>query len=150
MAGGASHPVRPAANPRYRRYHPRWWRRRMPIFWWLGRAPYTRFIVRELTSLFVAYAALLLLALVWNVARGPEAYEAFLGWLATPWVLAFHVFTLLALLLHTITWLNLAPKAIVIRLGGRRLPDGFVVAAHYAALVATSALLAWLVLGRPS
>ena len=133
-------------NPRYTRHHPKWYRRRIPIFWWLGHARYTKFIARELTSLFVAYAASLLLVQLWMMGRGEAAYERFLGWLAAPPVVAFHAFVLVVLLFHTTTWLSLAPKALVVRVAGRRVPDAWVVAAHYGVWVAASAAIAALLL----
>jgi fumarate reductase subunit C len=135
-------------NPGYTRYHPRWYRRRMPIFWWMGKGAYTRFILRELTSLFVAYAALLLVAYSWAVGQGPDALEAFVAWLARPGVWAFHGFVLVALLFHSVTWLKLAPSALVIRVGGRRIPDGAVVAGHYLAWISVSAVLVWILAAR--
>lgn len=127
-------------------YHPRWFRRRIPIFWWLGHFRYSWFIVRELTSLFVAYGALLLLTQVWALSRGADAYGRFLDQLASPAVVAFHVVVLAALLFHSLTWLALAPKALVVRVAGRRVPDGVIVAAHYGAWLGVSALLAWFLL----
>lgn len=135
-------------NPRYTPYHPKWYRRRMPIFWWLGRLSYTRFITRELTSLAVAYTALFLLVALWTLARGEAAWTELLGRLRHPGWLAFHGLVLLSLLFHTVTWLGLAPKALVLRVGRRRLPDGAVLAAHYLAWAAASALvLAFFFLG---
>lgn len=136
-----------ARNPDYELHHPKWHRRRIPIFWWLDRLSYFKFIVRELTAVFVFYAALLLLALAWLLARGPEAHDRFLAWLEHPAVLGFHAFVLLALLFHSVTWLNLAPKALVLHVRGRRLPDGAVLAAHYAAWAGVSMLLAWFLAG---
>lgn len=133
-------------NESYKIYHPKWHRERTPIFWWLKKLSYTRFITRELTSLGVAYAAVLLLVQLWVVSRGEAAYERFLAVLATPPALLFHALVLLALLFHTITWLNLAPKALVLRLRGRRLPDAAIVAAHYAAWVVATGLVAWFLL----
>ena len=127
-------------NPAYRRYHPKWYRARMPIFWWLRRVSYFRFIARELTSVFVAYAGVLLLVQVRSVAAGPEALARFTGWLQLPPVAALHVVVLLALLFHTITWLHLAPRAMVVRLGGRRVPDVAVLLGHYGA-----SLVVWVV-----
>lgn len=134
-------------NPNYKRYHPPWYRRRMPIFWWLGKFSYTKFISRELTSIGVAYCALLLLAQVWAVGRGEATYERLQGILQIPAVLIFHAVILLVVLFHTVTWLNLAPKALVVRLAGRRLPDGLILASHYTAWVGASVLLAWLLIG---
>jgi fumarate reductase subunit C len=135
-------------NPEYSEYHPKWYRRRMPIFWWLRSVAYARFIARELTSLAVAYAALLLLALTWSLGRGEAAYDEFVAFLRLRPVIAFHFLILAALLFHTVTWLNLAPKALVVRLGRRRAPDALVVLAHYSAWLAVSGLVAWLLLGR--
>jgi fumarate reductase subunit C len=132
----------------YTLFHPRWYRRRMPIFWWLGRLVYTKFIVRELTSLAVGYTVLLLLVTGWLLGRGPEALEPFLAWTRTPWVVVWHGLVLVGLVVHSVTWLNLAPKALVIRLGRRRLSDPMVVTAHYAAWLAVSLVVLWWMGGR--
>jgi fumarate reductase subunit C len=130
-------------NPHYRRFHPKWHREREPIFWWLRRFAYGRFIFRELTSLAVGYAAVLLIVQLFCLGRGEPAWSAFGRFLASPWTVGFHALVLAALLFHTITWLNLAPKALVLHLGGRRLPDAAVVVGHYAAWAAATAALLW-------
>ncbi len=152
-AGGGPSGERTAGGPSvdrafYTRYHPKWYRRRMPIFWWLGRAAYTKFVVRELTSVAVAYGVLLLMAWSWSVGRGAEAYAAFLDWLSRPWVLGFHLMVFLALLFHTVTWLGLAPKALALRLAGRRVPGRVVMLAHYLLWVVASVLIVWTLVWR--
>jgi fumarate reductase subunit C len=134
-------------NPDYRPYHPKWHRQRMPIFWWLEKLSYAKFISRELTSLAVLYSATLLVIQVWTLARGRGTYERFSAWLESPAALALHLLVLAILVFHAITWLNLAPKALVIRLGRRRVPDAVVVGAHYAAWLGASGLVAWFLLG---
>jgi fumarate reductase subunit C len=119
----------------------------MPIFWWLRQGSYTKFIARELTSLAVGYAALLLIVTAWAVGRGEGTYARLQALLARPEVLVFHAVVALALLFHAVTWLNLAPKALVLRLGKRRVPDAAVLVGHYLAWAAASALVAWLLLG---
>lgn len=140
--------VSEARNPEYTPFHPRWYRRRMPISWWLRKWAYTRFIIRELTSLPVGYTALLLVAMAWALARGPEAHEAFIAWLQTPWVVVFHLLILVGLLYHTITWLKLAPKALVFRVRGRKVPDAVVSGSHFAGWIVLSALVFWFLAGR--
>ncbi len=130
-------------NPNYKLYHPKLHRRRMPIFWWLERFSYTKFITRELTSLAVGYSAILLMIQVWALSRGEASYERFLSWLRWPPALVFHTLVLAALVFHAVTWLNLAPKAIVVRVGSRRLPERAVLIAHYLAWLAATALLFW-------
>jgi fumarate reductase subunit C len=133
-------------NPEYKLYHPKWYRRRMPIFWWLERTSYVKFIARELTSVAVAYAALVVLAEVWALGRGEETFDRLNRALASPPWLAVNALALAALLYHTVTWLHLAPKAMVVRVGGRRVPDAALLAGQYLGWLAATALVAWLLL----
>jgi fumarate reductase subunit C len=48
---------------------------------------------------------------------------------------------------HTVTWFNLAPQAMPVRLRGKRIPGSWVAASNYAAWAVASALVAWLLLG---
>ena len=135
-------------NPDYRRHHPKWYRPRVPIFWWLTEWAYVKFIGREMTSVLVAYSAVMVLVLVVAVDRGEAAYSAFMEWLSSPAVVVLHVGVLLGALFHSITWLNLAPMALVAKIGGRRVPDVAVLLGHYAAWVACTAVVAWALIGR--
>lgn len=128
-------------TPRRRRFHARWHRRRTPIFWWLEKGAYVHFIVREMTSLAVAYAALLLVVQVAVLGAGEAAHERFAAALASPWAIAWHALVLVGLLYHALTWLHLAPKAMVVKLAGRRVPNVAVLAGHYLGWIAASALV---------
>jgi fumarate reductase subunit C len=131
-------------NPGYTRHHPRWHRRRIPIFWWLEKASYTKFITRELTCLAVGYTALVLMLQVWSLARGPESYDRFVSWVQLRPVVAVHIVVLGLLVYHSVTWLSLAPRALVLRFAGRRLPGTVVLLMHYAAWLVASAAVLWL------
>jgi len=135
-----------SAGVRYTLYHPRWYRRRVSVWWWLQSRSYTGFVLRELTSVFVALFALVLLWQIRALAHGPEAYTRFLGRLRSPLFVAFHAVALLFVLFHSFTWFNLAPKAMVVRLKGKRVPDLVVAGANYAAWVVLSAAVAALLL----
>ncbi len=140
--------ARAAVNPSYKLYHPKWYRERYPIFWWLQKFAYGKFITRELTSLAVGYAAVLLMVEIWVVSKGQEAYTRFQELLVSPPVLIFHGVVLLFLLFHSVTWLNLAPKALVLHLGRKRIPDAVVLFGHYAAWLVATALVVWYLVGR--
>ena len=131
----------------YTPYHPRWYRRRVSVWWWLESWPYTRFVLRELTSLAVAYFSVLALWKVSAIAEGPRAYADFLARLQSPFFLVLNILAFLGILFHSITWFNLAPKALVVRVGGKRLPDWVIQAGNYAAWLAFSAGAVWF-LGR--
>jgi fumarate reductase subunit C len=113
--------------------------RKLSKLWWLGRSRYTAYMIRELTCLLIgAYAGLVVVGLL-RLSQGRAAYEAFLEALASPLGIAFHVLALLFTLFHMVTWFGLAPKAMALRIGGRKLPDAGIVMAHYAAWIGVSA-----------
>lgn len=120
--------------------------RPVPFAWWLGRRAYTLFVVRELTSVFIAAYVVLLLRLLHTLTLGREAYEAYLRFLATPGMVVFHLVALAAAVYHSVTWFSLSPKAMVIRVGEKQAPAGIIVGANYLAWIAVSAIIAWLVL----
>jgi fumarate reductase subunit C len=130
----------------YQRYHPRSYRFRVARWWWLSQPSYAAFALREITSVFVAWTVVFLLLLIRAIGRGPDAYAGFLDWAANPWVVALNVVTLALVVYHAVTWFQLTPKAMVLRLRGRRVPDAAVAASAYAGWVVVSAVVAWLLL----
>jgi len=132
--------------PLYTEYHPRWIRPRMSTYWWLGRVSYLAFIVRELSSVFVAWFVMYLLMLIRAIGQGDVRYQEFLAWSARPLVLALNLVSLLFIVFHAITWFNLAPKAMVVRIGHTRVPGILIAASNYVAWVVVSVVVAWLLL----
>ena len=106
----------------YTEYHPRWIRTPISTYWWLQRGSYLAFILRELSSVFVGWFVLYLLLLVRAVSQGESPYQEFLGWSGRPAVLALNIVSLCFIVYHAITWFNLAPKAMVVRVAGTRVP----------------------------
>ncbi|MGH9175337.1 MAG: hypothetical protein ACRD1H_13320, partial [Vicinamibacterales bacterium] len=76
-----------SARRDYTAYHPQWLRSRVSTFWWLHRRAYLTFILRELSSIFVAWFVVYLLILVRAVSQGAASYQQFLDWSAGPVVL---------------------------------------------------------------
>ena len=70
-----------------------------------------------------------------------------LNWLSHPAVVTWHVILLATLLFHTVTWLNLTPQALVLRLGRWRVPKAVVWAGHYAAWLVLSLVIVCLFVG---
>ena len=134
-------------RPLYTEYHPRWYRPRVSTWWWLKRRPYLAFILRELSSVFVAWSVVFLLLLVAAVSRGEDSYRQFLAWAGRPAVLLLSAVSLLFVVFHAVTWFNLAPKAMVLRWRGKRVPGAWIAASNYLAWALASALVAWLLLG---
>jgi len=115
--------------------------RPVPTTWWLKRRVYFLFILRELTSVFIAVFLILFLILLYQLSLGRQAYESFLGFLASPGMIAFHVVVLIAALYHTLTWFALLPNIVVIRIGEYQVPSKLIVGANYVAWIAVSGLI---------
>jgi fumarate reductase subunit C len=122
------------------------YRRAMPWTWWLRNRAYFLFMMRELTSVPIAVYLILLLLMLRKLAAGREAYEAYLRFLATPGMVAFHLLALAAALFHAVTWINITPKVLVVRVGENRVPPALVAGANYAAWIVVSILIAWIVM----
>ena len=131
----------------YGGFYARWYKPRVSRLWWLRRRSYLIFVVRELSSVFVAWFVVFLLLLVRAVAAGEREYQRFLDLAANPWMLALNVITLCFVVFHTVTWFSAAPQAIVVRLRGQRVPPRAILLLHYAAWILLTGITAWIVLG---
>ena len=120
-------------------------RRPVSTWWWLRKRTYFVFVMRELSSFFVAWYVLFLLLLVRAVDRGDAAYADFLDWAGSPVVVVVNLVAFAFIVLHTVTWFSLTPQAMDLRAGGRPVPGWAVIAGQYAGLVVVSAFVWWLV-----
>ena len=106
----------------YRQYHPKWYRTRVPTLWWSRKWPYLKFMLRELSSVFVAFYVVILLLQLHALRGGPETYLEFQHWLTNPLLVVLNGISFLFVLFHAVTWFNLTPKAMAVRWRGKRLP----------------------------
>jgi len=114
------------------------YRRPIPPTWWLANRAYFLFMVRELTSVFIAAYLVLFLLMLQKLAAGREAYEAYLRFLAQPGMLVFHVVALAAALFHTVTWFNVTPMVMPLQVGEKRVPPKIIAGANYMAWIVLS------------
>jgi fumarate reductase subunit C len=123
----------------------RTYRRPVSTWWWLRKRSYFVFVMRELSSLFIAWLVVYLLLLVAAIGRGRTAYDDFLDLAANPAVVVLNVVAFAFVVLHTVTWFSLTPKAMDARLGGRPVPATTVIASQYVGLAVVSGFVLWLV-----
>ena len=119
---------------------------RVSTYWWLARWAYLKFILRESSSVFVAWIVVVALLQIRALMRGPADYAELQNWLRSLLVLALNAVSLFFVIFHAVTWFNLAPKAMAIRIRGKRLPSLAISAPNYAAWVVISAAIAWMLL----
>ena len=121
------------------------YRPRVSIWWWTRKRTYFVFVMRELSSIFVAWFVVYLMLLVYAVGQSEAAYQRFLDWAASPWVVALNVVALVFVLLHTVTWFALTPQAMSVRVMERTVPAFHIIAGQYTGLVVVSLFVLWLV-----
>jgi fumarate reductase subunit C len=133
-------------QPIYTPDHPRWLRPRMSTYWWLDKWPYVKFILRELSSVFVAWFVIYLLLLVRAIGRGEAAYLQFIEFSCRPVMLVVNAIAFLFILFHALTWFGLAPQAIVAHIGKKRVPPLLIALPHYGGWIVISAAILWFLL----
>jgi fumarate reductase subunit C len=141
-------PAQSAILPAYTEFHPRWYRPPVSTYWWLGKWAYVKFILRELSSVAVAWTVALVLVQILALIRGQSAYLQFERRMSSPWMIAVNIVAFGFLLLHSITWFNLAPKAMAVRVRGRRVPGVLISGPQYLAWIAISAIIFAIVISR--
>jgi fumarate reductase subunit C len=121
---------------------------RQPVdtYWWAKRRSYLLFMMREISCISVAWFVVYLLLLVHAIGAGRGSYARFVDFSANPVVVSLNVVALIFLLLHAVTWFGLAPRAMLVHIGGRRVPARAILLGHYAAWLVVSAVVAWLVM----
>jgi fumarate reductase subunit C len=123
---------------------------KLPLTWWLrGNPRYFRFMLREISSVFIGIFLVVLLVQIHQLGRGPEAYAAFVMKLRSPGWIVFHVVALAFALYHSVTWLNLTAVVQVVRFGERQVPARLVAAGAFAAWgVVSLVILFWFLVRR--
>ena len=121
--------------------------RHIPNTWWLKRKPYILFMIRELTSIFVAGYCVFLLILVFTLGEGHTSYNNLIATLKSPTSVVLHLVSLAFVLYHTITWFNLTPKILVLYRGEDRVPTRLVAGIFYVGWIGISIIIIKLILG---
>ena len=136
----------PPKSPLYTEYHPRWYRPRVSVYWWLGQWQYLKFILRELSSVFVGFAVVMTILQLRALRGGPEAYARLQHQLRSPMAVVVSIVSVFFVLFHTFTWFNLTPRAMSVRMRGQRIPEWLIAAPNYAVWMVVSSAVTWLVL----
>ncbi len=115
--------------------------RPMPLDWWLKNPAYTRFMIRDFTSVFIAGYCVFLMVLMYRAGQGPDSFRAFYESLTRPLSIVLHLIALLFAVYHSITFFNLTPRVMVVFRGDEKLPDAAIAGFHYALWAVVSLVL---------
>ena len=114
--------------------------------WWLKRLSYFMIFLRELTAVFiVAYLVILLIGLA-RLGDGMEPYEAFQNLVRSPIMVILSLIIFLFTLFHSITFINLIPRGMALRIGEERVHPAFISGPGYIGLVVVTTIVLIVVL----
>jgi succinate dehydrogenase subunit C len=105
----------------------------MPATWWLRKKSYFLFMLRELSSVFIALFLVVYLVQIYQLTKGPDAYIAFTQKLSSPGWILFHVVVLLFAVYHSVTWFQSSAVVLPVRLGEHLVSRQTVTALHIVA-----------------
>jgi fumarate reductase subunit C len=88
--------------------------------WWLANRHYTLYMIREVTSFFIAVFCILYIYQVALLAGNPGSYEQYLTVLRNPFMIGFSVIILGFTLYHSLTWFYLTGKVQPLKIGGKK------------------------------
>ncbi len=92
-------------------------RKRVTRGWWLSSRHYTLYMLRELTSFFVATFSLLYVWQVAQFASDPAGYNSYLNLLRNPLMVLFSIIALGFTLYHSTTWFYLMGRIVPLKIG---------------------------------
>jgi fumarate reductase subunit C len=115
--------------------------RPMPLTWWLTNPSYTWFMVRDVTSIFIAGYCVFLLVLLYRANQGPESFKWFYASLGS-WVSTIlHLIALAFAAYHSVTFFNLTPRVMVVFRGDEKVPDKVIAGLHFGLWALVSVVL---------
>lgn len=120
--------------------------RPLPRSWWLRKQSYLVFMIRELTSLVVlAYAALLVGMML--TASDDASFSGLFDFLESTTSVVIHVGLFIFAMFHTITWIALTPKVLVLWRGDEQIEPDVIAGVNGILFLLVSGGVLWLVLG---
>lgn len=95
--------------------------RPMTANWWKNLPFYRFYMLRESTAIPTVWFSLILLYGLFSLKNGAESWAGYVAFLQNPIVVILNIITLAAVLLHSKTWFELAPKAASIIVKGEKI-----------------------------
>lgn len=114
--------------------------------WYMRNGRYRRYMLREVTCLLVGfYCFLTIWALAALASGSAERWNVFLQSQQNAAMITFHAVALVFYLFYmTFDWFKLAPKAMPLQLGEKKVPAAVIIAGHYAAWAVATLAVFWL------
>jgi len=134
------------AMPQYSTYQPKPYKPPMSAYWYLDQWHYLRYAMRESSSFFVAYFAVITLMGIAALDTGPTAYSHFQALMRCPAIIIINALALAFILLHAVTWFLLVPRVALRQFLGKPTPDIIASAPNFMVWFGASVIVALFIL----
>ena len=115
-----------------------------PATWWLRNLKYFLFMMRELSSVFIAAFLILYLYEFFLLSKGASVHAAFQLSLRTPAFLLFYAVALLFAVYHSVTWFGVVGRIQIVKIGSLKVPPVLVTASAFVGWLAVSVAIGFL------
>ena len=117
--------------------------RPMPADWWLKKPAYTWFMVRDITSVFIAAYCLFLMCIMERAenAASPAEFAAFYAKWGSWTSFFLHLVVLTFAVYHSVSFFNLTPQVLVVFRGEEKVPGAAIAGGHFALWAIVSLIL---------
>lgn len=114
--------------------------------WYLRNGRFRLYALREVTCLLVGFYAFLSIFALRALWQGADSWNAFLASQQSTPMVVFHAFALVYFFIYqTVGWFQLAPKAMPLMMGEKKVAASTIVLGHYLVWALVSLFLLWFV-----
>ena len=106
--------------------------------WFLTHSRYKSYMLHEVTCIFIAIYAVILIVGLFRLGQGPEAWQGWLDGLRSPLGIIFQILSFVFVVIHTWSWFKVVPQAMRIQRGTDFVPGNLIIGAHYGVLAVIS------------
>src|SRR5262249_38899933 len=93
---------------------------------------YTKFMIRDITSVFIAAYCLFLMCVMERANASPEEFKHFYATWTSPTSFILHLVVLAFAVYHIVTFFNLTPQVLVVFRGEENVPGTAIAGGHFA------------------
>lgn len=114
--------------------------------WWLKHRFFTAYMLREATVIPLLFFIGCLLAGIYSLLQGENQWLAWQAFMQQGWVLGLNLLAFFASLYHALTFFQLFPRVMPLRIAAYSLPPWSIVAGQWLAVLAVLLVCGWLLL----
>ena len=115
--------------------------------WWLANKFHKFYMLREATAVFMLLFSFIILKGVVALKTGPEEFSLFIEFLKSPLIILLNIITLIALMIHAVTFFNMSPKTVRLEIAKKKVEDSLLVKIEWVGFVVVTFIIIKFLIG---